>query len=416
MSASPVVPGPRAAPGPRPVDLRSPRLRDFSALALTSLLFYSIAVLWMQQRWPWAVFQISVFALAAAWILRPMPWIGSIALVPLAGAVLWGAAQLAFGRTVYPWVTWMSVLDWFTDLTVAFLALQVFAGAGLRNRFLCWVSTFAVALSAESLVQMFTAQGKIFWLFASPYSDHVLGPFLYRNQYAAFMELLLPLVLWQALHHRRRGLLYAAAAGIMFASVIAGASRAGFVLAASEILVFLILAFHKRILPARRAAFLLGQLLVLGAVSCAIAGWGPLWTRLRQPDAFAGRREIAWSAVEMIRARPVWGFGLGTWQVSYPRYAHFDDGTYVNQAHNDWAQWAVEGGLPLLLLIAGLALLLVRPAIRSVWGIGPLFVLAHAAVDYPFQQRPALAAWFFLFMVLIIHADGQRRATPGAQP
>jgi hypothetical protein len=49
-----------------------------------------------------------------------------------------------------------------------------------------------------------------------------------------------------------------------------------------------------------------------------------------------------------------------------------------------------------------------RPAVRSLWGLGVLFVLVHAAVDYPLQQRPALGAWFFLFTVIIIQADRQR--------
>ena len=31
-------------------------------------------------------------------------------------------------------------------------------------------------------------------------------------------------------------------------------------------------------------------------------------------------------------------------------------------------------------------------------GIGVLSVLAHCAVDYPIQQEPALAGWFFIFL------------------
>jgi hypothetical protein len=46
-------------------------------------------------------------------------------------------------------------------------------------------------------------------------------------------------------------------------------------------------------------------------------------------------------------------------------------------------------------LMIALAALLVRPALRSLWGIGVLAVLLHCLVDYPLQQRPALAALFF---------------------
>ena len=40
----------------------------------------------------------------------------------------------------------------------------------------------------------------------------------------------------------------------------------------------------------------------------------------------------------------------------------------------------------------------VRPAVRSLWGIGMLAVFAHCLVDYPMQQRPALATFFFVLL------------------
>ena len=79
----------------------------------------------------------------------------------------------------------------------------------------------------------------------------------------------------------------------------------------------------------------------------------------------------------------------------YPRYAGLDTGVVVNQAHNDWAQWAAEGGLPFLVVMILFAGLLCKPAFRSIYGLGVAAVLLHALVDYPMQQRPALAAWWF---------------------
>jgi O-antigen ligase len=102
----------------------------------------------------------------------------------------------------------------------------------------------------------------------------------------------------------------------------------------------------------------------------------------------------------MIRDRPALGFGLGTWSTAYPAYALRDNGLLANQAHNDWAQWAVEGGLPFLLLILAIAGRSVRPAFRSLWGIGVLAVFVHSLVDYPLQ-RPALAGFFFVFLAVV---------------
>jgi hypothetical protein len=46
-------------------------------------------------------------------------------------------------------------------------------------------------------------------------------------------------------------------------------------------------------------------------------------------------------------------------------------------------------------LMAAVVLLLVRPALASLWGLGLMAVFIHAWIDYPFEQRPALAAFLF---------------------
>lgn len=100
------------------------------------------------------------------------------------------------------------------------------------------------------------------------------------------------------------------------------------------------------------------------------------------------------------------GFGLGTWSTAYPGYAHYDDGTFVNQAHNDWVQWAAEGGVPFVLIMLAIVGLSVRPALRSLWGVGMLAVFVHCLVDYPVQQRPALAAFFFALLGVVFGGAG----------
>jgi O-antigen ligase len=138
---------------------------------------------------------------------------------------------------------------------------------------------------------------------------------------------------------------------------------------------------------------------LLGAAAAfalvAVAGWQTIWDRLQEPNPYGVRADLNRSSLEMVREKPLAGFGLGTWSSVYPKYALYDDGTFVNQAHNDWAQWAVEGGLPLFLAMLAVVTILAPNAARSLWGLGLLAVFLHAAVDYPFEQRPALAAYLF---------------------
>jgi hypothetical protein len=380
---------------------------------LCCLLFYSIAVLWVPERWAWGLFQLSIFGVTGACLstalLHRTTLILNWALLPLGAPIVWGSLQLIASRTIYRWNTWIAMLDWATYLGTAFIALQLLRDTRKVEHFLRTVAHFSLVLAAVSIMQMFTSHGKVYWLFATGYTDFVLGPFLSRNQHAAFMELLLPIVLWCAIEDRRRAMLYAVTAGVIFASVIAGASRAGSILVAIEVVVFLALALANRYISPAEAGSAFGKLVVLLAFFTTVVGWQVLWNRLQQPDPFAVRREILWSSLDMVRARPIWGFGLGNWQTAYPQYAHFDDGSYVNQAHDEWVQWAAEGGIPLVLILASLGAICVRPAIRVLWGLGVLSVFVHAFVDYPLEQRPALAAWFFALVVLVVQAERLRR-------
>ena len=374
------------------------------AAMLAALLSYAILTLWVGADWAWRAAEMAAFGGVAWWAARqwrrasPVRW--SAWLVPLAAAPVWGLVQLASRRTVYRWGTWNAVLNWTAWLALFFLALQAFARPEARRWFLRFAVWFGGGLSVLATLQMLTAHGRIYWLFASGYADFVMGPFVNRNQYAAFLETILPIALWQALRGRQAAVNYVLAAA-MCASVVAAASRAGTLLIAAEAVAVLLLAWRRDI-PAKEVLRGLAVFGVLAVLFAAVAGWQVLRRRMQDPDQFAGRRELLASSAAMFRERPGMGFGLGNWARAYPAYALFDDGTYVNQAHNDWVQWAVEGGMPFLLALLTLAGMAAPAAIRSVWGIGLLSVWTHCLVEYPLQQRPAIGAWFFVLLGLLV--------------
>ena len=377
--------------------------RSRTARALTGLLFASILLLWTPGRWAASLFQTGIFVLAILWIARPYRLRWTPVSIPLAAAVLWGLAQLALNRTIYRWETWNAVLTWTTQLVCFLLAFQLFAEGHIRNQFLRALFYFGFALSVISTLQLFTAQGKVFWLFPSGYKDLVLGPFVYHNQYAAFVEMVFPLAAVAALQHRPRAPIYAGMAAALYASVIASASRAGAALVTLELIAILLLALFERRISPRTASLATGFFAIFVACFGSVVGWQALWHRLQVPDPFVTRRELLHSTLDMIHERPAMGFGLGTWSTAYPAYAYGDDGLFSNQAHNDWAQWAAEGGLPFFLFMLSIAIWSVRPAIDSLWGIGVVSVFLHCLVDYPIQ-RPALGGLFFVLLgVLAAH-------------
>jgi O-antigen ligase len=171
----------------------------------------------------------------------------------------------------------------------------------------------------------------------------------------------------------------------------------------------------RGMVPRRKLLAGVAVAVVLGGVLVAAVGFEPLRLRLREPDQFVYRSEMLGSTLAMVRERPWTGFGLGTFQTVYPAFATFDAGRVVNHAHNDWLEWAAEGGIPIALALLSVAVWTVRPAVRSVWGIGILAVFLHALIDYPLQ-RLGVAGWLYVLLGALAAEQGslvtRRQASP----
>jgi hypothetical protein len=371
-------------------------------VAFAALFFFAILTSWVPGYWPVTVFQVGVFALAAVavWRARLSPPAFSWPLVPLSFAVLWGLFQWLTGRTAYAVDTKLATLRWATFLSVFLVGISLFRDDAVRRWFRSAILWFAFLVAVLATVQNFTSKGKVFWLFATPYTDNVMGPILYRNHYAVFIEAVLPIALYLAVRREGQSLLYSGMAAVMYASVIASQSRAGTVLATAEILLVpLLLWALGRATGRTAAATLLGMCLLFAALA-AVVGWQSVWSRLWMADPLGVRRELAVSSFHMAASHPWFGTGLGTWPTVYPHYAIVDIGAFANQAHDDWLQWTVEGGIPFGIILTTLFFWSLRPAFRSVWGLGVVAVFLHAIVDYPFS-RPALGSWPILILSLL---------------
>ena len=82
----------------------------------------------------------------------------------------------------------------------------------------------------------------------------------------------------------------------------------------------------------------------------------------------------------------------------------------MEHAHNDWLEWLAEGGPLYAGAWALLAVWALRPALRSVWGLGVVAVFVHAAVDYPFA-RLGISAWAFVLLGLLAR-ESEKTAGP----
>jgi O-antigen ligase len=345
------------------------------------------------------LYEFVIFVLAAAWCLAvrdaDMKFMPGF---PLAMILAWGFFQLGLGATVYRYATVRGSLRCAALAATAWVSFRTFPSHGLRTEFLRVFAWFGVLIAAISVLAYFTSPGQILWAFDAPYPD-VWGPFLSRNNFAQFLELAMPVALWFGLREPAGSVLYMLLGAIMLASGLVSASRAG-----SSILVLEAIA----IFSIRRKSPLLRRMavsLVLATILfAAMPGVGNLAQRLTAADPYQGRREIVHSTLAMVSSRPWTGFGIGTFSVVYPQYALFDGGQAVEHAHNDWLEWAEEGGVPYAVVWIVLALWCVRPAVRSGWGIGVLGCFLHAIVDYPFA-RFGISAWIFLLLGMLAASE-----------
>jgi O-antigen ligase len=345
-------------------------------------LWYGILTMRMSSRWPATGFELAVLALGAAWIVRRRFAIHfhPVSLALAAGS-LWALLQAVLGISIDPQRSLEASLQWTLNCAAFSLALALTGDRVLRRQFLTAQLLFALLTGVAGVIALFTT-GQ-------------LGPFVYYNQFAAFLEPALTLAIAASIGDRRRPLVWIFVATALFACVVAGGSRAGSILCLALLILLPLIACARGNLTTRALARVAVLGLVSAAVLVAVVGWETIWQRLQEPHPYAVRANLVRSSLAMVHDRPLTGFGLGAWSSAYPAYARYDDGTFVNQAHNDWVQWAAEGGVPFFLLMFFAAAALARPAWRSMWGLGLMAVFLHALVDYPFEQRPALAAYFF---------------------
>src|SRR6185295_6402595 len=281
-------------------------------MLLAAILFLGILTMWVPTRWALSSFQLALFALAAVRIIQRRTLAVSPTAILLGAVVAWGLVQVFAGWTVDRFKTLNEVLNWTVNLTAFGLALELSADRQRRERFLTAVLWFGTGLAAVSMLTVFSSPSRVaFWIFNAGSDQRTLGPFVYYNQYAAFIEAVLPLALVRAILDPRRRVLYCVICALLLASVVAGGSRMGTILCVLEVVVIPLVALSQRLISPRTAARVLvvslSTLVVLGAV----AGWDAIWKRLQEEHPYAVRQNFLLSSLEMVRERPLRGFGLG---------------------------------------------------------------------------------------------------------
>ena len=167
----------------------------------------------------------------------------------------------------------------------------------------------------------------------------------------------------------------------------------------------------------------LGVVVLLGFLGLLLS---PMGERLAMTGASASlstRQDILSHSIEMMKAFSPIGSGLGTYSTVYPLFEAPDSVTsiYVNHAHNDYVELAIELGVAGIALVALFLIWWVGAVRRTLaapsaslfakaGAIGSASILLHSAVDYPLRTSAIASAFALCLATLLLSRKSARTA------
>ncbi len=421
-TAAPVVP---ASPPQRGgvYRIRHTLASRFAFLVICIAIVLSALAYGTVHYWALGLFNLGGLTILVLWVLDA--WrLGNLRVntnllqLPLVGALILGVVQLLPIREVtapgmlsslsFDPNSTRLVLVQLASLLIYFSATLVFIDTPHRLRVLVrTIMVFGFCLALFGLTQSFTSPTKVYWMRELNQST-AFGPFINRHHFAGYMELTIALplgLLFAGAVDKEKRLLYLFIAGLMGVALVMTASRGGIISLIAEVLFLVIVTAIWR-KPSERRRTRIGRLkLVAGRVGLAgvllfslflgVIVLGGEFSLARvidtvnTSDPTTGRAHFWAVTLEIIKAHPYVGTGLGAYGVVYTRYDTRNGLFRLEQAHNDYLQVLSDGGIIGAALALGFVALLFYKALQR----------AKSRDD--FRRGVALASLSGCFAVLV---------------
>ncbi len=327
-------------------------------------------------------------------------------------------------------------LGWnsWAGLVVPWAALLLALTANVRHRnLLLIVFLMGLISSLLGILQLATSGNDALYLYRITSSGRPVGLLANENHASVFSALALVIGAVLAKTARRardpnwQRIAYYPALLLLVLAILSNGSRLGLsvglvgILAAALVFAIPDKVSNKRNKKAKprawRGKFLAGfvaiiALLLVFILSGNVSGFN----ELTQGSLIENYRwKIIEPAIEMASVYWLLGVGFGSFAEIYKQFEPTEIllPQYVNHAHNDWLQVAIEGGLPALAMIAAFSFYAVRGLRRMISGEGlfsPYSILFGAilvllsvvsAFDYPLRAPIFQVSLIWLLVVLI---------------
>ena len=309
------------------------------------------------------VIQGLTVAVMLVWALRlwisPKPQL----LWPPLGWVVLAFAALAVGRYLTADIEYVARLEMIQVLMYAFLFFAIVNNLYRQEsvQIISFTLIFlAMGISCFAGYQFLTHSNRV-WDYASPYPGRASGTYISPNNFAGFLEMLLPLGMAYVMVGRMKPvvrILLGYAALVMLAGMAVTFSRGGWVAVAVALLVLLgALIFHRN----HRLPALLLLVVLAGGGTIFVANYFSktlsYMRRVAGPGEtgqldFTVRRDIWTAAEQMWRDHFWWGVGPAHYDYRFREYRPESVQMSPDRAHNDYlnllADWGAAGGIIVL--------------------------------------------------------------------
>jgi len=404
-------------------------------IAIYVLLAFSVLAYGCVEEWSQAVLEISLAWLLVFWAIRQYrrrseQVVLSSLFLPLATLALLVFVQMVFRTTASLYHTRVELQLLVAYLTLLLLLTQAFYRSHHLRGLVWFLMCLGFFVSIFGILQHFTFNDKLYWFRVMHHGGNPFGPYVNRNHFAGFAELVIPFALvplFLGKVRRERLFLVALFAIVPIVALLLSASRGGIVSLAVQMVILFLLLLVRRV---RSKHVLVGGMVVLCA-ALAISWIGvqqavQRFTDYQSLEVSGGKRAaMRVDTWHIFLDYPLMGTGLGTLQIVFPPYDSLYDGRIVNHTHNDYlealAETGVLGGLCCLWFLGVLLL----DSLRGLAELGSSFgaslnlsglvaccgLLVHSLVDFNLHI-PANA---LLFVVAAHVATTRLQPSPPGQ-
>jgi O-antigen ligase len=427
---------------------------------MVAIVFTTLA-LGTVEAWSIAIFQLIVLVLAVLWTTKAIlekhleikiP----TAALPLGAFIIVGLAQSiavtgSNGQTSSLSMDVEATRGAVVTIFFLFLALLIAANffdnvASLRT-LANFLTLFGLSLAVFAMIQHFTWEGKMYWIRAIESAGAGTGgPFVNRNHFAGYMEMLIPIPLALALSRgavrNEARLFFGFAAAIMSIALVASLSRGGMVSLLAGLFFLAAVTVSQRrgrshSAPESRSAFRPALVIVvmLVAIAAGVVWIGADFDVLKRlahdpltTAASTDRRGVWGDTLTMFRANPIFGIGLGAFETVYPLYGRGDGSMIIQFAHNDYLQVLSDGGVVggaialwfLVVMARGMAQAArASNAFMRALGVGSaagiFALLVHSIFDFNLQI-PSNALLFLVLSAIVLRVSSEIRSEAIDEP